>query len=267
MALLEVKNLNTYFFTQTGIREAVRDVSFSIKLGETFGLVGESGSGKSVTALSILRLIDEPGRIVSGSIIFDNRPLLALSPGEMRGIRGKDIAMVFQEPLSALNPVMTIGEQITEQILAHKKMGKKEVKARAIELMAEVHLARPGQLFYEYPHRLSGGMRQRAMIAMALSLRPKLLIADEPTTALDVTIQAEILDLFREIKEKHDMSILFITHDFGIVAQLADRVCVMQKGCVVEEGSVDDIFYSPKAEYTKELLAAIPKIPEDMRMR
>ncbi len=265
MALLEVKNLNTYFFTQSGVREAVKDVSFSVKMGETFGLVGESGSGKSVTALSILRLIDEPGRIVSGSILFDGRSLFALSAEEMRGVRGKDIAMVFQEPLAALNPVMTIGEQITEQILAHKKVSKKEARTRAIELMDEVRLSRPGDIFHEYPHRLSGGMRQRAMIAMALSLRPKLLIADEPTTALDVTIQAEILDLFREIKEKHDMSILFITHDFGIIAQIADRVGVMRKGKIVEEGSVDDIFYSPKDAYTKELLEAVPRIPKELR--
>jgi len=261
MTLLEVKNLSTYFYTKDGVRKAVDGVSFSIDMGETLGIVGESGSGKTVTALSILRLIDEPGRIVNGGIMFDGVSLISLSDEKMRAVRGKDISIVFQEPLTALNPVMTIGEQITEQILAHKKISKKEAGKRAIELMAEVHLSRPEEIFYEYPHRLSGGMRQRAMIAMALSLRPRLLIADEPTTALDVTIQAEILELFREIKEKHDMSILFITHDFGIVAQLADRVCVMQKGRVVEEGSVDEIFYSPKEDYTKELLAAIPKIP------
>lgn len=261
MPLLEVKNLSTYFFTQAGVRKAVDDVSFGIKTGETFGLVGESGSGKTVTALSVLRLVDEPGRIVSGEILFDGRSILSLPDKDMRAVRGRDIAMVFQEPLTALNPVMTIGEQITEQVLAHRKMSKKDAKELAIRLMADVHLPRPEQIFYDYPHRLSGGMRQRAMIAMALSLKPKLLIADEPTTALDVTIQAEILDLFREIKEKYSMSLLFITHDFGIIAQLADRVCVMQKGCVVEEGGVDDIFYSPKADYTRELLAAIPKIP------
>jgi peptide/nickel transport system ATP-binding protein len=265
MALLEVRNLCTYFYTQSGVRRAVDGVTFFINMGETFGLVGESGSGKSVTALSILRLIDEPGRIVNGDIIFDGRRILSLPDNEMRKVRGGDIAIVFQEPLSALNPVMTIGAQIAEQLLAHKKIGKKEAKERAIELMKEVHLPRPEEIFYDYPHRLSGGMRQRAMIAMALSLRPKLLIADEPTTALDVTIQAEILDLFREIKEKHSMSILFITHDFGIIAQLGDRVCVMQKGRVVEEGSVDDIFYSPKENYTKELLEAVPKIPENLR--
>ena len=261
MTLLEVKNLSTYFFTKDSVRKAVENVSFSIKAGETFGLVGESGSGKTVTALSILKLIDEPGRIVSGDIIFNGKSILSLSNDEIRAVRGREIAMVFQEPLTALNPVMTVGEQITEQITAHKKISKREAAERAIELMTEVHLSRPEQLFYDYPHRLSGGMRQRVMIAMALSLRPQLLIADEPTTALDVTIQAGILDLFREIRKRHNMSILFITHDFGIVAQLADRVCVMQRGRVVEEGSVDDIFYSPKADYTKELLDAIPKIP------
>ena len=184
----------------------------------------------------------------------------------MRNVRGKDISIVFQEPLTALNPVITIGEQITEQIFAHIKVSKKEARDRAIASMREVYLPSPERIFYDYPHRLSGGMRQRVMIAMALCLRPKLLIADEPTTALDVTIQAEILNLFREIKEKHKMSILFITHDFGIIAQLADRVAVMQEGRIVDEGSVDEIFYSPKANYTKELLAAIPKIPEELRI-
>lgn len=282
MALLEVKNLNTYFYTKTGVRKAVKDVSFSVEMGETLGIVGESGSGKSVTALSILRLIDEPGKIVRGSIMFDpfdrrggnsghcesrgGISLLDLSDEKMRETRGRDISIVFQEPLTALNPVMTIGEQIIEQIMAHAKIGKEEAIGKAMDLMKEVHLARPRELFYDYPHRLSGGMRQRVMIAMALSLRPKLLIADEPTTALDVTIQAGILDLFSEIKAKRGMSILFITHDFGIVARLADRVCVMQKGRIIEDGTVDEIFYSPKEVYTKELLDAIPKIPENLRI-
>ncbi len=266
MALLEVKNLSTHFFTKHGIKKAVDDISFSVNLSETFGLVGESGSGKTVTALSILNLVDEPGKVVSGNIVFEEKSLLSLSDEEMRNVRGKDISIVFQEPLTALNPVITVGEQITEQILAHIKVSKGEAKDRAIASMKEVHLSSPERIFYDYPHRLSGGMRQRAMIAMALCLRPKLLIADEPTTALDVTIQAEILKLFREIKEKHKMSILFITHDFGIIAQLADRVAVMQEGRIVDEGSVDEIFYSPKANYTKELLAAIPKIPEELRI-
>ncbi|MBU4377277.1 MAG: ABC transporter ATP-binding protein [Candidatus Omnitrophica bacterium] len=260
MALLEVKNLSTYFYTRDGVRKAVDGVSFSVGTSETLGLVGESGSGKSVTALSILRLVDEPGRITGGEVIFDGKPLFKLSPEEMRAIRGKEISMVFQEPLTALNPVMTVGEQIIEQILAHVKIPKREAKRRALGLLGEVHLPDPERIFYDYPHRLSGGMRQRAMIAMALSLNPKLLIADEPTTALDVTIQAEILELFREIREKHNMSVLFITHDFGIVAQLAESVCVMKKGKIVEAGGVDDIFYSPKDAYTKELLAAVPKI-------
>ena len=267
MALLEVKNLSTYFFTENGVRKAVDNISFSVERGETFGLVGESGSGKTVSALSILNLIDDPGLIVSGSIIFDGKSLLKLSKDQIRNVRGKEISIVFQEPLTALNPVITVGEQITEQILAHTRISKKEARERALTFMEEAHLPQPKRVFYDYPHRLSGGMRQRAMIAMALSLRPRLLIADEPTTALDVTIQAEILELFREIKEKHDMSILFITHDFGIIAELADRVAVMQKGRIVEEGGVEDIFYSPKADYTKELLNAIPKIPEDLRIR
>lgn len=266
MALLEVKNLSTYFFTKDGVRKAVDNISFSIEVGETFGLVGESGSGKTVTALSILNLVDEPGKIVAGNIIFDGKSLLSLRKEDFRNIRGKDISIVFQEPLTALNPVLTLGEQITEQILAHIKMSTKGVKEKALMLMKEVHLPSPERIFYDYPHRLSGGMRQRAMIAMALCLRPKLLIADEPTTALDVTIQAEILELFREIKERYNMSILFITHDFGITAELADRVAVMQRGRIVEEGSVEEIFYSPKANYTRELLEAIPRIPEDLRI-
>ncbi|MEA3306084.1 MAG: ABC transporter ATP-binding protein [Candidatus Omnitrophota bacterium] len=265
MALLEVKNLNTYFFTKDGVRKAAWDVSFNIGIGETFGLVGESGSGKTVSALSILNLIDEPGRIVSGDIVFNGRSLLSLKDG-IRAVRGKEISMVFQEPLTALNPVITIGKQITEQILAHTKVSKKEAKERTFKLMEEVQLPSPERVFYDYPHRLSGGMRQRAMIAMALCLNPKLLIADEPTTALDVTIQAEILELLRRIKEKHGMSILFITHDFGIIARLADRVAVMRKGRIVEQGGVEDIFYRPKENYTKELLEAIPEIPEDLRM-
>lgn len=267
MPLLEVKNLSAHFFTEKGVKKAVDGISFSIRSGETFGLVGESGSGKTITALSILNLIDEPGKIVGGDIIFNGTSLLGLAKDEMRALRGKEISMVFQEPLTALNPVITIGEQITEQILAHDKVSKKDAKERALALMREVHLDSPERIFYDYPHRLSGGMRQRAMIAMALSMRPKLLIADEPTTALDVTIQAEILELFREIKKKHGMSILFITHDFGIIAQLADRLAVMQEGRIVEEGRVEEVFYSPKAKYTKELLAAIPRIPEDMRFR
>jgi peptide/nickel transport system ATP-binding protein len=249
------------------VHKAVDDISFSVEEGETFGLVGESGSGKTVTALSILNLVDEPGKVVSGEIIFNSKSLLSLKREELRKIRGRDISIVFQEPLTALNPVMTIGEQIIEQILAHVKIRREEARDRAISLMREVHLPNPERVFYEYPHRLSGGMRQRAMIAMALSLRPKLLIADEPTTALDVTIQAEILELFREIKEKHKMSILFITHDFGIIAELADRIAVMQRGRIVELGNVEEIFYNPKANYTKELLDAVPKIPEELRIK
>jgi len=199
MTLLEVKNLSTHFFTNRGISKAVDDVNFSVKAGETFGIVGESGSGKTVTALSILNLVDEPGRIVGGEIIFDGKSLLSLDKEGIRNVRGREISIVFQEPLTALNPVLTIGEQITEQILAHVKVSGKEARDRAIASLKEAHLPSPERTFYDYPHRLSGGMRQRAMIAMALCLRPKLLIADEPTTALDVTIQAEILKLFQEI--------------------------------------------------------------------
>ena len=265
MALLEVRDLRTYFFTKTSVNKAVDGISFSVKAGVISGRVCESGSGKTMTALSILNLVDEPGRIVGGDIIFDGKSLLSLSKEGIRNVRGKDISIVFQEPLTALNPVTTIGEQITEQILSHVKMRKGEAKDRAMALMNEVHMPSPERIFYDYPHRLSGGMRQRAMIAMALSLRPKLLIADEPTTALDVTIQAEILKLFKEIKEKHNMSILFITHDFGIIAQLADNVAIMQKGRIVESAGAEEIFYSPKADYTKELLKAIPKIPYDLK--
>ncbi len=267
MVLLQIKNLSTHFFAKDGVRKAVDDVSFAVQAGETFGLVGESGSGKTVTALSILRLVDEPGRIVAGNIVFNKKPLLALNENEMRRVRGREISIVFQEPLTALNPVLTIGEQITEQILAHKDVSKEEAKETALSSMKEVHLSSPERVFYDYPHRLSGGMRQRAMIAMALSLRPKLLIADEPTTALDVTIQAEILELFREIKRRHDMSILFITHDFGIMAQLADRIAVMRKGRIVEQGGVSSIFNYPKDAYTRELLEAVPKIPKELRQK
>ncbi|MBL7071261.1 MAG: ABC transporter ATP-binding protein [Candidatus Omnitrophica bacterium] len=267
MALLQVKNLKTHFFAESEVRKAVDDVSFVVQEGETFGLVGESGSGKTVTALSILKLVDEPGRIVGGDIIFGGRSLLELSKENMRKIRGNDISIVFQEPLTALNPVLSIGEQVTEQIHAHRDVSKEEAKETALACLKEVHLPQPERVFYDYPHRLSGGMRQRAMIAMALCLRPRLLIADEPTTALDVTIQAEILDLFREIKKKHNMSILFITHDFGIIAQLADRVAVMQKGRIVEQGGVENIFYYPKDAYTKELLEAVPKIPRELRIQ
>jgi len=266
MALLEVKNLSTYFFTEYGERKAVDGVSFSVETGETFALIGESGSGKTVTALSILNLVDPPGRITGGEIIFDRKPLMLLNREDMREIRGRDISIVFQEPLTSLNPVITIGEQITEQIRAHIKVSGKEARNRAIAALKEARLPSPERVFYDYPHRLSGGMRQRAMIAMALCLRPKLLIADEPTTALDVTIQAEILELFREIKERHHMAIIFITHDFGIIARLADRIAVMRGGRIVEQGGSEDIFYSPRESYTKELLAAVPRIPDALKV-
>ncbi|MBN1871667.1 MAG: ABC transporter ATP-binding protein [Candidatus Omnitrophica bacterium] len=266
MSLLEVKDLKTYFFTDKGVQKAVDGVSFSIDPGETLGLVGESGSGKTVTALSILNLVDEPGKIVGGDILLEGKSLLPLKASDLTQIRGRDISVVFQEPLTALNPVLTIGNQITEQIMAHMKMSYRDAKERALLAMKEVRLKDSDRLFYDYPHRLSGGMRQRAMIAMALCLRPKLLIADEPTTALDVTIQAEILRLLVEIKERHNMSVLFITHDLGIIANIADKVCVMRSGKIVESAKVEDIFYNPKADYTKQLLEAVVKIPEDMRI-
>ena len=265
MPLLDVRSLTTVFSANETDKKAVREISFSIEEGETLGLVGESGSGKTVTALSILRLIDEPGRIVSGEIIFDGLSLLDLDDKAIRRIRGEAISIVFQEPLTALNPVFTIGRQIVETFIAHRDATVREARRAALKAMEEVHLRDPERIFGEYPHRLSGGMRQRAMIAMALVLRPKLLIADEPTTALDVTIQAEILELFREIKKVSGMSILFITHDLGIMAALADRLCVMKEGRIVERGTVFDIFSYPKAEYTKELLKAIPRISPDMR--
>ena len=260
MALLEVKNLSTYFYTKGGVRKAVDGVSFSMDIGETLGLVGESGSGKTVTALSILRLIDEPGRITGGEVIFEGKPLFKLPSEEMRAIRGKEIAVVFQEPLTALNPVMTVGEQIVEQILAHADIPKSEAKARSLGLLKEVHLPEPERVFYDYPHRLSGGMRQRAMIAIALACNPKLLIADEPTTALDVTIQAQIIDLMKGLQKELNTAIILITHDLGVVADMAQRILVMYAGKIIESGSIEDIFYRPQHPYTWGLLKSVPRL-------
>lgn len=256
--LIEFRNLKTHFHTSAGVVKAVDDVSFNIREGETLCVVGESGCGKSVTAMSLMRLVDTPP--TGGEILFEGKDLLKLSKGDMSRIRGNDISVIFQEPMSSLNPVLTIGEQITEPILLHTLLSRKEAKARAIELITMVGIPRPEKIYDSYPHELSGGMRQRIMIAIALSCKPKLLIADEPTTALDVTIQAQILDLMRDVKDKSNTSIMLITHDLGVVAEMADYVVVMYAGKVIEEASVFELFKSPKHPYTQGLLKAKPVI-------
>jgi len=256
--LIEFKNLKTYFYTEGGIVKAVNDVSFKIRKGEVVCVVGESGCGKSVTAMSLMRLVDSPGKIVEGEILYENRDLLKLSNSEMRAIRGNDISMIFQEPMTSLNPVFTVGKQIMESIILHQKLNKKDARQVAIDMIKLVGIADGEKLIDRYPHELSGGMKQRIMIAMALSCNPKLLIADEPTTALDVTIQAQILDIMRDIKEKLDTSIMFITHDLGVVAEMADYVVVMYAGKVIEEGPVQVIFKNPMHPYTIGLLKSKP---------
>ncbi len=259
--LLEIQNLITYFYTLEGTVKAVDDVSFSISKGEIVGLVGESGCGKSVTALSILRLIpNPPGKIVGGRIIFQGKNLCELEIQEMRKIRGNEISMIFQEPMTSLNPVFTIGSQITEAIRLHQKLSKKEALHKAIEMLNLVGIPSPEKRVEEYPHELSGGMKQRAMIAMALSCHPKLLIADEPTTALDVTIQAQILDLMLKMKDELNTSILLITHDLGVIAEAVQKVVVMYAGKIMERASVYDIFQNPLHPYTQGLIESIPKI-------
>ena len=260
-ALLSVKGLKTTFRSSRGIVKAVDRVSFEIKEGETLALIGESGCGKSVTSLSILRLIQEPpGKIEEGQIIYKGRDLLTLSKKEMRSIRGNEISMIFQEPMSSLNPLFTIGNQIMEAITLHQGLKKEEAAGKCVEMLQLVGIPDPERRIGSYPHEMSGGMRQRVMIAMALACEPSLLIADEPTTALDVTIQAQILDLLKELREKMHMSLLIITHDFGIVAEMADRVGVMYGGQLVEYGGLEDIFDSPKHPYTVGLLNSIPGI-------
>lgn len=257
--LLEVKNLKTRFTTDDGTFLAVDDVTFAVKKGQTLGIVGESGCGKSVTSLSIMGLIQNPGRVESGEILFHGKNLLKVSEAEMRNIRGNEIAMIFQEPMTSLNPVYTCGNQIAEAIAIHNpKMKKPEVKARAIEMLRIVGIPAPEKRYDEYPHQLSGGMRQRVMIAMAISCSPELLIADEPTTALDVTIQAQILDLMRKLQKEFNAGMILITHDLGVVAEMCQDVVVMYAGKVVEYGTVEDIFYHPKHPYTKGLLDSIP---------
>jgi oligopeptide/dipeptide ABC transporter ATP-binding protein len=256
--LLAVENLTTVFEVGPRPLVAVNDVSFEIRRGETLGLVGESGSGKSVTAFSIMRLVQPPGRIVSGRVLFQGRDLLALSEREMCGVRGAGIGLVFQEPMAALNPVMRVGKQIGESLVVHGLASKREARDRAIELLRAVKIVEPERRVDDYPHQLSGGMRQRVMVAVALACRPALVIADEPTTALDVTVQAQILDLLREMKQAFHLSLLLITHDLGVIAEIADRVAVMYAGRIVEEGPVRAIFRQPAHPYTRGLLASIP---------
>jgi peptide/nickel transport system ATP-binding protein len=260
MALLEVDRLQTHFGTPDGVVRAVEGVSFQINAGETLGIVGESGCGKSVTAMSILRLIQEPPGKIAGSIRFDGRELLTLSEPEMRAIRGNAISMIFQEPMTSLNPVLTVGKQIGETLRLHQGMDARQAEQKAIEMLILVGIPAPVRRVREYPHQLSGGMRQRVMIAMALACNPKLLIADEPTTALDVTIQAQILDLMRDLKQRLGSAIMLITHDLGVVAEMAERVVVMYAGRKVEEATVGEIFAHPLHPYTQGLLGAVPKL-------
>ena len=258
--LLEVKDLQTQFPTRAGLVRAVDGVSFYVDRGELLGLVGESGCGKSITALSVMRLIAPPGKIVGGQIIFDGEDLLAASEERMREIRGDDIAMNFQDPMTSLNPVYTVGEQIAEALRLHRGLSRKAAREAAVEAMREVSIPDPARRADDYPHQLSGGMRQRVMIAMALACDPKLLIADEPTTALDVTIQAQILELLNELRRTRELGVLLITHDLGVVAETADRVAVMYTGRIVEESPVEELFARPKMPYTEGLLRSVPKL-------
>ena len=257
MNVLEVHNLKTYFHTQAGTVKAVDGVSFGIEKGGVFGLVGESGSGKTLTALSILKLISPPGRIAGGSVLFNGADLLKMDEPSIRGVRGAKISIVFQEPSAALNPVFTAGYQVTEAILAHRDIDKSKAKRIALEYLERVHIHEPEKAFYDYPHQLSGGTKQRVAIAMALVNSPEVVILDEPTTALDVTIQAQILDLLDEIIEKERLSILFISHDFGIIARMCGRVAVMRCGRIVEAGTKDEILNDPKHPYTISLLESV----------
>jgi oligopeptide/dipeptide ABC transporter ATP-binding protein len=266
-ALLAVEHLTTVFDTARGPVAAVDDVSFEIQPGETLGLVGESGSGKSVTALSIMRLVQPPGRIAGGRLLFNGRDLMTLDEKAMREVRGAEIALIFQEPMTALNPVFRIGDQIAETLLVHGRASRREATAKAIELLRAVRIPNPESRIKDYPHQLSGGQRQRVLIAMALACQPSLVIADEPTTALDVTIQAEILDLLREMKGALGLSLLLITHDLGVIAETADRVAVMYAGRIVETGPVRSIFRNPGHPYTRGLLASMPGGRPGQRLR
>ena len=262
--VLDVQNLQTVFFTNSGLFKAVDNLSFQVRRGETLAIVGESGCGKSVSALSVMRLVpDPPGRIVGGALLLEGRDLLALDDAEMRDIRGNRISMIFQEPMTSLNPVMRIGDQITEAVRLHQTMTRREAWDKAVEMLRLVRIPEPARRAQDYPHQLSGGMRQRAMIAMALACRPALLIADEPTTALDVTIQAQILALMLELQTELGTGLILITHDLGVVAQTAQRVVVMYAGRKVEEANVDDLFANPLHPYTRGLMASIPALPSE----
>jgi ABC-type dipeptide/oligopeptide/nickel transport system ATPase component len=261
--LLDVQHLTVLFEGSSSTVTAVDSVSFQVGVGETLGLVGESGSGKSVTAFSILRLVPPPGRIAGGRVLFDGRDLLALPEREMRAIRGARISLIFQEPMTALNPVMRVGDQIAEALTVHKQATQEQAWERAAELLDAVHIPDSRRRVRDYPHQLSGGMRQRVMIAIALACHPALLIADEPTTALDVTIQAQVLELLRELRARYNLALLLITHDFGVIAEMADRVAVMSRGAIVEEGPVRQILRSPSHNYTRSLLAAVPRRGSD----
>lgn len=263
--LLDVRNLMTYFFTAAGLVKAVRGLEFSIDRGETLALVGESGCGKSVTALSLLRLVQPPGRIVEGELLFQGEDLRRLPPNEMRRIRGNRISMVFQEPMTALNPVLTIGEQIAEVLRLHRAASRQDALTGAADLLQQVGIGDPHLRLQEYPHQLSGGMRQRIVIAMALACDPDLLIADEPTTALDVTIQAQIMDLLEKLKDQRRMATLLITHDLGIVAETADKVAIMNAGLIMEYAPTANLFRNPNHPYTQGLLACIPRLGDKRR--
>jgi peptide/nickel transport system ATP-binding protein len=260
MALLEVENLQVHFRTPAGINRAVDGVSFHVNQGETLAIVGESGCGKSVTSMSMMRLIPEPPGKIGGSIRFEGRDLLQFSDREMRSLRGNDISMIFQEPMTSLNPVLSVGRQIGETLRLHQGLDKQQAEARAVEMLTLVGIPAPERRVREYPHQLSGGMRQRVMIAMALACNPKLLIADEPTTALDVTIQAQILKLMLDLKQRVGAAIILITHDLGVVAEVAERVMVMYAGRKVEEAPVAELFRAPRHPYTQGLLGALPKL-------
>lgn len=262
--VLSVCGLRTYFFTKKGTVKAVDDVSFDLGYGEILCIVGESGSGKTVTALSLLRLIEPPGRIIEGKIIFEGKDLLDIPLRQMHEVRGNRIAMIFQDPHSSLNPVFTIGDQITEAVTAHRNLTKSGAKARALELLRLVDIPEPERRFHEYPHQFSGGMKQRVMAAMALACDPSVLIADEPTTALDLTIQAQILDLFLELKKKSDLSIIYITHDLGVVSELADYIVVMYAGRIIEKGCRDEVLKNPLHPYTRGLIDCLPSEKENL---
>ena len=265
--LLQVKDLEVSFFTNAGEVKAVRKISYDLKFGEVIGIVGESGSGKSVSSYALMGIIPEPGKVIGGDIIFDGEKILEKTEGDLQKIRGKDVGMIFQDPMTSLNPVFTVGHQIEESLKRHTELNKTERKERIIDLLKLVGINQPEKRLKQYPHELSGGMRQRIMIAMSLACNPKLLIADEPTTALDVTIQAQIIELLKELKEKINMSIIFITHDLGVVADICDKIAVMYAGTVVERGSVEEIFYKPQHPYTKGLLKSIPRVDSDEHER